>query len=124
MEILIDGARTEDYTLSENGEVWIEIPPDKRGVVLIEASVIDDEGLSDDWAGTFTMSAASPVLVIGDPIPVEEGEKLVFGGTLFFEEISSCTARWEDPGGSGGSLPIDWTLTGGSATRLPGRLEL
>ena len=40
LEILIDGARTEDYTLSENGEVWIEIPPDKRGVVLIEASVI------------------------------------------------------------------------------------
>ena len=77
LEILIDGARTEDYTLSENGEVWIEIPPEKRGVVLIEASIIDDEGLSDDWAGTFTMSAASPVLVIGDPIPVEEGEKPV-----------------------------------------------
>ncbi len=107
LEILIDGARTEGYTLTQNGEVWIEIPPDKRGVVLIEASVIDDEGLSDDWAGTFTVSAASPVLVIGDPIPAEEGEKLVFGGTIFFEDISTCTARWEELGGSGGSLPIE-----------------
>ena len=107
LEILIDGARTEGYTLTQSGEVWIEIPPDKRGVVLIEASVIDDEGLSDDWAGTFTVSAASPVLVIGDPIPAEEGEKLVFGGTIFFEDISTCTARWEELGGSGGSLPIE-----------------
>ncbi|NDB94525.1 MAG: hypothetical protein EB165_07805, partial [Euryarchaeota archaeon] len=76
LEVLIDGSKTDAYTISKAGEVRIEVPPDKRGVVLIEASVVDGGGLSDDWSGTFTVSNPDPVLHIGETLPVAEGEKL------------------------------------------------
>ena len=60
LEVLIDGSKTEAYTISQAGEVRIEVPPDKRGVILIEASVVDEGGLSDNWSGTFTVSSPSP----------------------------------------------------------------
>ena len=107
LEVLIDGSKTDAYTISQAGEVRIDVPPDKRGVILIEASVVDGGGLSDNWSGTFTVSSPSPVLHIGEALPVSEGEKLFFGGTLSYDEISECALSWEEPEGNGGSLPID-----------------
>ena len=117
LEVLIDGSKTEAYTISQAGEIQIDVPPDKRGVVLIEASVVDGGGLSDNWSGTFTVSSPGPILHIGETLPVGEGEKLFFGGTLAYDEISECALSWEEPGGNGGSLPIDLGRMGDSAIR-------
>ena len=90
-------------------------------MVLIEASVIDDEGLSDDWAGTFTMSAASPVLVIGDPIPVEEGENWSSEGRFSSKRYPVAPQGGRNQG-ERGSLPIDLDVDGRFSHEIAGEV--
>ena len=60
LEVLIDGSKTEAYTISQAGEIRIDVPPDKRGVILIEASVVDEGGFRTIGPGPSPCPAPPP----------------------------------------------------------------
>ena len=120
MTVLIDGVQYNNFSISENGEVWIGIPTDEVGVVLVEATVFDDEGLSDTWSGTFTVRARDMELLVSDPLPANKGSKLIFGGTLLHHDLSDCKVSWRQADGSGGALPVQLQEDGRFSEEIEG----
>ena len=109
VNVRIDGSPTEAFVLDEFGILQLNLPTNDPGIRLVEVDVTDKEGESETWSGTFTVlpaPASGPEILVGSPLAVEEGERVVLSGTIAYYNLSACSMTWQEVGGNSGSLPI------------------
>ena len=107
VNVRIDGSPTEAFVLDEYGILQLNLPTNDPGIRLVEVDVTDKEGESETWSGTFTVlpePVSEPEILVGNPLAVQEGERVVLSGTIAYN-FSACSMTWQEVGGNNGSLP-------------------